>query len=321
LDQPDESSVTESNLPFEIARLRAEMTELRREIAGLRSELAAGPRAGPEPRPAAIRRVINAVAQPVARRVRSVSAATGAALDRLDRHVLILAMLAGIGLAGLGQWLLSSGTKLVTLSPGMTRRLNPVWPQPASAVSAIILFLLAVLLFGLAIARLAPLSAWTRDELSLRWQGKVDARGLVLVAGGVVLVALVDLQLWRRRYQVDTPRWYLVGVLMVIAGLAWSEQREIAEWLGRYRRAFRGLLPETGAVVALLGMFVYLGTFDLDHWRYSAIGDEGAFYEYAKSFANGSAGPRNLFSQKGVYDRFPPFQSKTSPIQNCRHRP
>lgn len=59
--------------------------------------------------------------------------------------------------------------------------------------------------------------------------------------------------------------------------------------------------------------FFYLIIFDVNSWYYSAIGDEYAFFNYAKDIATGNirlsifpeAGMVSIFSQKGVYDVVP----------------
>jgi hypothetical protein len=124
------------------------------------------------------------------------------------------------------------------------------------------------------------------------------------VVGLVILIA-VCLSLNAQVYRPHYPRWYALGLGLVLAAFAWNERDRFRGWGRMVHSRWRRLLPELGAVVAMQAVFVYLGTFDLDNWRYASIGDEGAFYFLAKAFALDEGDPRNLFSQRGVYDAFP----------------
>ena len=60
-------------------------------------------------------------------------------------------------------------------------------------------------------------------------------------------------------------------------------------------------------VVALIGVFLALNVRDLEHWYYSAIGDEYAFYLGARGILED--GITRLFSQAGVYGEQPVLNS------------
>ena len=56
-------------------------------------------------------------------------------------------------------------------------------------------------------------------------------------------------------------------------------------------------------VLSLMSLFVALNLYDLQHWYYSAIGDEFIFYEHAKHMTE--EGIIRPFSQEGVYNHHP----------------
>lgn len=220
---------------------------------------------------------------------------------RVEARLLPVMLVLGIALAAVGQWMLEAAATPVGLPGSLIRKLEPVWPAPVPAINAIALFLLAMPLFGIAANRLAAApvvrSLATPDPLAIR----VERLTLGLLMLGAAVVGAVDLRLFQHRYAPSDPRWFTLGLGFIMAGLAWSERARLGSWLRTWRACWRSCLPEAAAVLLLLGVFVYLGTFDLANWRYSAIGDEGAFFEYARRFVQ-NGGSQNLFSQKGVYD-------------------
>ena len=69
------------------------------------------------------------------------------------------------------------------------------------------------------------------------------------------------------------------------------------------RRISRGRCLDILIVLALIALFIGLNARDLNHWYYSAIGDEYAFYTLAQSIAQ--EGILRPFSQEGVYNHHP----------------
>ena len=61
-------------------------------------------------------------------------------------------------------------------------------------------------------------------------------------------------------------------------------------------------------VFVIILLFLLINLHDLRNWYYSAIGDEYAFYNFAKAIATGEMSP-NIFSQKGVYNVIPTLSS------------
>ena len=72
------------------------------------------------------------------------------------------------------------------------------------------------------------------------------------------------------------------------------------EWLQRNR-------SDLPIVALLVATFLALNIYDLQHWYYSAIGDEYLFYEHAKLIIE--EGVVRPFSQEGVYDKHPVLNS------------
>ena len=60
-------------------------------------------------------------------------------------------------------------------------------------------------------------------------------------------------------------------------------------------------------VATLMGVFLAVNVYDLQHWYYSAIGDEYLFYEHAKRIVD--EGIVRPFSQEGVYNTHPVINS------------
>ena len=69
------------------------------------------------------------------------------------------------------------------------------------------------------------------------------------------------------------------------------------------RRISRGRWLDILIVLALTALFIGFNARDLNHWYYSAIGDEYAFYTFARSVVQ--EGIQRPFSQEGVYNHHP----------------
>ena len=74
----------------------------------------------------------------------------------------------------------------------------------------------------------------------------------------------------------------------------------MGEWLHRYRW-------DLLLVALLTTTFLAVNLYDLQHWYYSAIGDEYLFYEHAKRIVD--EGIVRPFSQEGVYNKHPVMNS------------
>ncbi len=299
-------------LQTEVAILRDEVAALRAEVAELRRDKAARPRLNGSPAqlPGPSRYPKKDVGKRSSTATRWLGSATrtrariAASLPKIDsarlphlHHVALLFVI-------LGQWIISSRQDLFPLSPTLADDLKPVWPDPAPVVAGVALFLLAMPLYGYAVARLARGTPWPRTPLSARVWRSPDGTTLALCGAGLLMMVWVNLRLATTAYQPSYPRWYALSLALLLASLVWHERDRFKTHASLGRRATLRLGPEVGAVIVMLAVFVYLNTFDLTHWRYAAIGDEGAFYHDAKLMAEGQV-VRNLFTQHGVYGKFP----------------
>lgn len=299
-------------LQTEVAILRDEVAALRAEVAELRRDKAARPglNGSPTQLPGSSRYPKKDVGKRSSTATRWLGSATrtrariAASLPRIDsarlphlHHVALLFVI-------LGQWIISSRQDLFPLSPTLADDLKPVWPDPAPVVAGVALFLLAMPLYGYAAARLSRGTPWPRTPLSAREWRSPDGTTLALGGAGLLVMVWVNLRLATTTYQPSYPRWYALSLALLLASLVWHERDRFKTHASLGRRATLRLGPEFGAVIVMLAVFVYLNTFDLTHWRYAAIGDEGAFYHDAKLMAEGQD-VRNLFTQHGVYGKFP----------------
>lgn len=309
---PESSTEPVAALLAEVASLRAEVSALRAEVADLRSDGTARPgfRNGPAPVPFPSRDPKEDAGKRSSTATRWRGSATrarariAASLPRIDASRLPrmhhVALLLGI----LGQWVISSRLELFPLPPAFVDDLKPVWPDPAPVVAGIALFLLAMPLYGYAVGRRACGTPWPRTHPSFQQRRPLDEMTLALGGAGLLVMAWVNLRLATTAYQPAYPRWYALSLALLLASLVWHERGRFHIRGRASRRVMLRLVPELGSVIVMLTVFVYLNTFDLTHWRYSAIGDEGAFYHDAKLMAEGQD-VLNLFTQQGVYGKFP----------------
>ncbi len=299
-------------LQTEVVILRDEVAALRAEVAELRRDRAAQPGLGDSPPqlPGPSRYPRKHADKRSSTAARWLGAATrtrawiAASLPRIDASRLPHMHNVALLLVVLGQWVISSRLELFPLPPALVDDLKPVWPDPAPVVAGAALFLLAMPLYGYAVARLARGTPWPRTHLSAREWSSPDKVTLALGGAGLLVMVWVNLRLATTAYQPSYPRWYTLSLALLLASLAWHERGRIKAHAHLSRRATLRLVPEVSAVTVMLAVFVYLNTFDLTHWRYAAIGDEGAFYHHAKLMAEGQD-VRNLFTQHGVYGKFP----------------
>jgi 4-amino-4-deoxy-L-arabinose transferase-like glycosyltransferase len=70
----------------------------------------------------------------------------------------------------------------------------------------------------------------------------------------------------------------------------------------------KGFVVELIVIVIICCVFLFVNLNNLTNWYFSAIGDEYAFFDYAKSIALGKSFP-NIFLQRGVYDVIPVLSS------------
>ncbi|MBA3337876.1 MAG: glycosyltransferase family 39 protein, partial [Chloroflexia bacterium] len=221
------------------------------------------------------------------------------------RAIVVLATI----LALLGQWLLATRPALVRLPIGVTQKLGPVWPDLAPALLAMMLFAIAMVLFGLGATRILrdPLVTWMDREVAA--ENSPASRLTWWSAGiGMLIWTYVIIRLAASSHEPVLARWYSAAIFLMLFGAIWAERKRIRAWrLPVASRPRVVLLLEIAYVIAAVGIFFWLSTFDLAHWRYANIDDEHAFYAVARDIANGA--DVNIFTQEGVYGYHPMLSS------------
>ena len=214
----------------------------------------------------------------------------------------VAVLLLGLALAAIGQWCLTTGRAALELKPAWREPLQPVWPNPDPVVTAIALFLAALACCAVSL-QIRPGGRW-QARAARRWSARrpSDLAAPVCLAVGGLVFAWTIVRLATTEYQPSYPRWYLLGLGLLLAGLARSERRLLRPRLrGAVTRV--GLLEAT-LVAALVAVFLWLSVHDVRDWRYASIGDEHSFFKFARRIANREE-TVNLFSDRGVYDTHP----------------
>jgi hypothetical protein len=173
--------------------------------------------------------------------------------------------------------------------------LRGIYVYPQSVLFGAILLALGGLVFALA----ASSSGETEENEPPRpaapreWLLAGFSFWLVALAAGIGLWLFLNARLAADRYEEYYPHLLLASLVLVGAALlVWDRRLKTSLSL---RIEWR----EVAFVAAVIGLFVGLNVRDLDGWRYSAIGDEYAFFGVANEIASGQA--RNLFDASGVY--------------------
>ena len=141
--------------------------------------------------------------------------------------------------------------------------------------------------------------------------GKRYPKLIALGIGGVMSLVLLV------RVSTGTDNTWDVGLWLgsIAAGAAvfvpadyrsshgWRPTKLLEYARGRLKRNWRGILP----LLAILAIYCVLTVPNLTAWRYAALGDEYLFYEHARRALE--MGTTNPFSQNGVYDNNPEFNT------------
>lgn len=174
--------------------------------------------------------------------------------------------------------------------------LRGIYVDPKSVMLGAILLAAGALVFVLATSRREEdRLASSQGALDLRsWLAAGRSPWLAVGLAGLGLWAYLLLRLNGDSYEEYYPHLLMLALLLMAAFL-WRWDRRLRVPLGLRVHAW-----ELGFLGAAVGLFVGLNVRDLDNWRYSAIGDEYAFFDLAKRIASGV--PTNLFSAHGVYD-------------------
>ncbi|MDQ3045524.1 MAG: glycosyltransferase family 39 protein, partial [Chloroflexota bacterium] len=227
-----------------------------------------------------------------------------------DVASLRLVVLVGVILALLGQWLLTSLPDWLNLAndgQGLVR----VWPNLGHALVAMALFAIAMALFGLGVSCIHhPKPVIWMDQAAPE-TGKPHRLTWLCAGFGLLLWTYVIFSLAANEYEPEFARLYCASLALLFFGAIWAERERIRTW--RMPSSFRSrtaLLLEGAYGLAVVAIFFWLSTFDLAHWRYANIGDEYAFYFFARDIANGA--DINLFTQAGVYGDHPTLSTYPS---------
>ncbi len=169
-------------------------------------------------------------------------------------------------------------------------------------------FALPLFFAGAAIvAALVPMPVSQRVE---RWKSRITVtRRRAAIVVSVLLPPLLIwgyllLRLANHHYDRGYRWWMAAAVFWVLITLMVIDRADGRLSLPRIRWPH---LLEVILVLALAGTFVGINARDLDNWRYSAIGDEGAFWDFGQRVIRGD--PLNWFSQAGVYGNHPILSS------------
>lgn len=195
--------------------------------------------------------------------------------------------LAAIALAWGGQGLTTRSLPEPLSALTFLSRLLPVYPNRRELSAAFILMFAGALILGL--VSLKRRDDTDRDLISttrpLGFASAVDSLFLLGAVSGIGLWLAFLLQLHDHRYTHILNLALLLAVLLVVAPLF---KRDFVD--GRFRWHPRRTLPlELLFVAAVFGAFLYLNARDLTNWKYSAIGDEYANFNYVVSIARGAA--------------------------------
>lgn len=171
---------------------------------------------------------------------------------------------------------------------------------PKSVLLGAILLAAGGLLFAIAVMssrREEKEQAPSRDGDLRDWLAAGRSIWVGFALAGLALWAYLLFKLQKGSYEEFYPH-LLIAALLLIGITCWRWDRRL-----RVSLRLRVQWWEVAFLAAVIGLFVGLNVRDLDGWRYSAIGDEYAFFDMAKGIASGTT--FNLFSATGVYEYRP----------------
>ena len=221
------------------------------------------------------------------------------------------ASLGGIALVVAGLLLLRVASSTPLAWGWLRDTLSAVFPNPANIVRGTVLIVLGGMLYGWSVRNGSPFPNGrnTLDVRTLAWPGSRVAFPLALALGLYAATVILVIR---------GSTGYLAGALFLAALVLWSVT---------VARSFPTTKPETsltprsggfagfdlfsrwellGLTIAAAAAFI-LYVHDAQNWFFSWVGDEYAFFDRARSIAEGA--PTNIFRQDGVYGTHPVMDS------------
>ena len=207
---------------------------------------------------------------------------------------------------------LSSGALAVSLAQlGLTSSLdvNEKAPLGFLCLLALGVALFAAGSFGLWMKRAAG-DGPASDTIASDHRPDFPAISLLGIAGivaGTVAAALLFVALAAG----STTGFLLIPWLLALVAFSFplvpSLTQTATRLNARVMELGRRYFLDSLVVVGFLTLFIAMAVADLEHWYYSAIGDEFIFFEHARRIAE--EGITRPFSQEGVYDKYPVMAS------------
>ncbi len=179
--------------------------------------------------------------------------------------------------------------------------LGDVYTYPRTELFAIILFLiggvaLAIATFKVQLdAPFLPPEGATSKRPFTRRRAVLAARIVIIAAAAWIFL---NLRLYNHHYRGSLVWvfWFSIVAFALASIVLW--------WRSSVRLGIEIRWWEVAVVIAALVFFLVVNIRDVNSWKYSAIGDEYAFFDYAKAMENGTL-RANIFSQVGVYSQRP----------------
>jgi hypothetical protein len=172
---------------------------------------------------------------------------------------------------------------------------------PRTELFAAILFLLGGLVLAIATFRvqldapfLPPDGATSKHPFTRR-RAVLAARIAIIAAAAWIFL---NLRLYNHHYRGSLVWvfWFSIVAFALATIILW--------WRSSVRLGIEIRWWEVAIVIAALVFFLVVNIRDLNSWKYAAIGDEYAFFDYAKAMENSTL-RANIFSQVGVYQQRP----------------
>lgn len=183
----------------------------------------------------------------------------------------------------------------------LARHLADLYDHPRTEVFVIALFIVGALLFGAAM-RDIRLDAPFLPEQPASNGGRATRKRVVLAARIIIIAGAAWILLNVRLFNNEYSGWlvWLFWLTIVAFGAAVI----VALWRSSTRLSIQFRWWEAIVLIAMIVFFLVLNVRDVNSWKYAAIGDEYAFFDFAKAMENGTR-TANIFSQIGVYAQRP----------------